>query len=226
MTRVENTAATDVEPEIEQKVHTDELRIRKLLVGAFAVIGPIVLLAIYYKLRFPGLTNPDALDFAQFGRNIAHGRGFTTLFLRPLVLTHGADPLHQPEVVHGPLFGVCLAIAFAAFGAKDSIAAGVSSMFFLLTIPAVYLLGKRKFGARIGTLSALVFTLSSLSLEYATSGLHLSLCILLVTCLMIAVHQVAVYVVAVTDGSSGPIPRASIALTGVLTALLYRCFSG
>lgn len=200
---------------------TAERRLRRLLLGTIAILGPIILLACYYKLRFPGLTNPDALDFAQVGRNLASGRGFTTFFLRPLALTHGSNPLRQPDVVHGPLFSVCLAVAFSTLGARDNVAAGVSGLFFLLTIPVVYVLGKRAFSSRVGTAAALVFTLNALSLDYATSGLHITLCIFLTTSLLLTVYSLAAYARDVRADASIPLPTTCLALAGSLAALIY-----
>src|SRR5687768_7910475 len=100
-----------------------EARFRFWALTLTMVIGPIALLFLYYRLMFPGLINPDAMDYAQLGRNISAGRGFTTYVLRPLALTQGDDALHQPDVTHGPLFPFALAVAFGAFGARDSIAA-------------------------------------------------------------------------------------------------------
>lgn len=196
------------------------------------IVVPIVLVMIFYRFIFPGLRNPEALDFAQLGRNLAGGRGFTTFFLRPLGLTHGDNPLAQPEVVHGPLFPLCLAVAFAALGAKDGVAAGVSAAFFVLSVPAIYFLGKRTFGPRVGAISAGVFALNSLTLEYATSGLPLTLSILLEICLMLTLGRVVARPQRAPSGetqetsASNAKPNASfpfvpLLLSGLLTALLY-----
>jgi 4-amino-4-deoxy-L-arabinose transferase-like glycosyltransferase len=198
-----------------------EAKVRRILLYIVAVFGPILLLVFYHDALFPGLTNPDALDFAQVGRNIAAGRGFTTYLLRPLALMHGNNPLNQPDTVHGPLFSFCLAIAFSAFGATDRVASSVSGLFFVLTVPLVYLLGKRVFSERIGAVVALVFALSALSLDYATSGLHITLCIFLTTALLLAVYNIAVYARDMANSSTAPLPKTKLACAGILTALLY-----
>src|SRR5215210_4595847 len=74
------------------------------------LLGPPLLFLLYYSVMFPGLTNPDALDFAQIGRNLSDGRGFSTLILRPLALSQGSDALHQSDVTHGPLFPFIMAL--------------------------------------------------------------------------------------------------------------------
>jgi hypothetical protein len=50
---------------------------------SLAIIG----LALLYNLRaYRNLATPEAMDSAQLARNIAEGRGYTTLFLRPFSL--------------------------------------------------------------------------------------------------------------------------------------------
>ena len=44
-------------------------------VGLFAI--PLLLFAIYFKVMFAGLVNPDAMDFAQFSTGIGHTRWAT-----------------------------------------------------------------------------------------------------------------------------------------------------
>ena len=68
--------------------------IHKLEVGAgarylrvsrvgLAVVG----LALVYDLRaYRNLATPEAMDAAQLARNIAEGKGYTTLFIRPFSL--------------------------------------------------------------------------------------------------------------------------------------------
>jgi len=115
-----------------------------------------------------------------------------------------------------------LAISFGLLGgAKDSVCALVSGFFYLATIPVVYLLGRRVFDHRIGVLSALVYTISALSLEYATSGLHLTLCIFLATSLLLSVHSVATASKNKSPGGAPALPRAALATTGAIAALLY-----
>src|SRR5262245_11166229 len=110
---------------------------------ALTLLAGALLLFLYYHAQFPGLKNPDALDFAQLGRNLSAGRGFVTSILRPLALTHGGNALAQPDVTHGPLYPFLLALAFGAFGARDGVVAFISGLFYLLTIPVIYRLGAR-----------------------------------------------------------------------------------
>ncbi len=200
---------------------SSETGFRVILLMVLAVVGPIALLRLYYGLMFPGLTNTDALDFAQIGRNLVEGRGFTTSIIRPLTLPYGTDLLHQPDTTHGPLYPFCLALGFGVFGVKDSIVSLVSGTFYLLTIPLVYLLGCRVGNRPAGRLAAIVFTANALNLEYAVSGLHISLYIFLTTALFLTLHRLATFAYDPDKPRDAALPKGQLALSGLLTGLLY-----
>lgn len=198
-----------------------ESALQRWLIAAALFALPLALLAFHYKAMFPGLVNDDALDFAQLGRNLSQGRGFVTYFLRPLALTHGVDPLRQPDVTHGPLYPFLLALAFGARGATDSVVAMVSGLFYVLTVPLVYLLGARVFSRPVGLLAALVFAVNALMLEYAISGLHITLYVFLTTTLLLVLYDVAARARNRAEGRGPALPRAQLVLAGALTGALY-----
>ncbi len=81
----------------------------------------IVGLAAWMGIReFNGLRTPEAMDVAQQARQIAEGKGFTTLLIRPLALWQvrsnlgaTAPPLTAfPETLTPPLYPVILAACF------------------------------------------------------------------------------------------------------------------
>lgn len=189
-----------------------EARLRRICLTLALLIGPPALLFLYAKLTFVGLTNPEALDFAQLGRNLSAGRGFMTDVVRPLAMSHGADPLRQPEVVHGPLYPIMLALAFGALGAREWVAALVSSLFFLATLPVVYHLGRRLFSPLVGTLAVVTLAVNARMLDYALSGLHITLYIFLITALLLALHGLS---------ERDRFPRGRLILIGALAAALY-----
>ena len=72
---------------IQKLIHMSEIgagsRYLRLLVLGLAVVG----LALVYNLRaYRNLATPEAMDSAQLARNIAEGKGYTTLFIRPFSL--------------------------------------------------------------------------------------------------------------------------------------------
>jgi len=198
-----------------------ERRFRFWALLILMIVGPPLVLAIYFGIMFPGLTNADALDFAQIGRNLSSGRGFSTSILRPLALSHGGDPLAQPDMTHGPLFPFLLALAFGALGAKDGVVAAVSGLFYLLTIPVIYLLGARIFSRSVALVVALIFTFNALMLEYAVLGLHITLYIFLASSLLLVMFGLCGALRIGSPESTAGLPRGKVLLAGALTALLY-----
>ncbi len=198
-----------------------EARFRFWALLILMLVGPPLVLGIYFGAMFPGLTNPDALDFAQIGRNLSSGRGFSTFILRPLALVHGADPLAQPDLTHGPLFPFLLSLAFGVLGAKDGVVAAVSGLFYLLTIPVIYLLGARIFNRSVALVVALIFTFNALMLEYAVLGLHITLYIFLASSLLLVMFTLCGAVRAGSPERAAGLPRGKVLLAGALTALLY-----
>jgi 4-amino-4-deoxy-L-arabinose transferase-like glycosyltransferase len=200
-----------------------EARFRAWILTLLAFVGPPLLLLGYYKMMFVGLTSPDAMDYAQIGRNLSSGQGFVTYVLRPLALgsAGGTNPLHQPDVTHGPAFPFLLAIAFGALGAKDSVAALVSGVFYLLTIPVLYQIGKRAFGQNVGVITAAIFAFNAMILAYAISGLHITLYIFLATSLFLTLYNLYARERAQAELIESRSPRALLILAGALTGLLY-----
>lgn len=204
-----------------QALAPSEGLLQKWLV-AVALLGlPLVLFVFYYKLMFVGLENPFALDYAQLGRNLSEGRGFTTYYLRPLALVHGDNMFRQADVTHGPLFPMFLALAFGIRGANDATSASVSAAFFLFTVPIVYLLGLKVFSRTVALLAALIFAANPLMLQYAASGLPITLQVFLMTCLLFAVFYIAISIREKEKTPSSSFPKIPLIAVGVLTSSLY-----
>ena len=73
---------------IQKLIHMSEVgagsRYLRFLVLGLAVVG----LALVYNLRaYRNLATQEAMDSAQLARNIAEGKGYTTLFIRPFSLS-------------------------------------------------------------------------------------------------------------------------------------------
>ncbi|MGC4046132.1 MAG: glycosyltransferase family 39 protein [Armatimonas sp.] len=189
---------------------------------AFGLLAiPLVLLVLYYKTMFFGLANNAAMDYAQLGKNLADGRGFTTFYIRPLALTHGDNLMNQPDLINSPLFPFLLALSFGARGATDASAVQVSGLFYLLTVPVLYLLGCRVFSRNVALLAVAVYAANPLMLEYATSGMPVTLQAFLMTCLLLLMHQFLVRIQGRADDPQRPIPHAQLVGIGALTGALY-----
>ena len=116
---------------IQKLIHMSEVgagsRYLRFLVLGLAVVG----LALVYNLRaYRNLATQEAMDSAQLARNIADGKGYTTLFIRPFSLylvqshnqaKHAAAPATtnldfaqikfnpHPDLANPPVYPVVLA---------------------------------------------------------------------------------------------------------------------
>jgi hypothetical protein len=72
---------------IQMLIHKLEVGTGSRYLRYFALVVGVVALAFFYDLRaYRNLATPEAMDSAQLARNISEGKGYTTLFLRPLSL--------------------------------------------------------------------------------------------------------------------------------------------
>lgn len=72
-------------PLLQESIHKLEVAggTRYLKIG-LAALGIIAVLALYNIQSFKNMGTQEAMDSAQLARNIAQGKGYTTLFVRPL----------------------------------------------------------------------------------------------------------------------------------------------
>lgn len=193
-----------------------EKSVEKALVFFCVVLMPCGLLLVYFKLMFLGLINYSSMDFAQLGRNLSDGRGFSTNFLRPLALVHGGNPVNQPDLVRGPLYPIILALNFLTFGPKDWVVALSSGFFYVATSPLIYLLGRRVFSHRVGLCASIVYSVNSLFLEYAISGLHITLYAFLITAVFYTL-----FIIHEKTETEGSAPSVYIVMLGLIAGFLY-----
>ena len=100
------------------EVEAGSIRLWLVRIALVLLVGG---LAGWIGLReFNGLRSMEAMDFAQQGRQLAQGKGFTTLFVRPLALWqlrakdgNQAPPVYEfPETLTPPLYPLLLAGLF------------------------------------------------------------------------------------------------------------------
>lgn len=134
----------------------------------------IVSLSIFQLcLTYRGMDQPEAMDMAQIGRQIARGEGFTSKFIRPIDVWDqnkfskgkALDFDHFADTNHAPLYPYVLAGAIKASGyddfqahrmddeksnvyAGDRVIAATSTLFFLLAMLLAYTLFTRLFEDR------------------------------------------------------------------------------
>jgi len=117
-------------PFLQDLVHKIELAVQQGRLRSMTVILGGLLLALCYNLRdYRNFATEEAMDCAQLGRQIAGGRGYTTLFIRPFSLylvsytnqqktgpaaaDKPADPARiregHPDIANPPVYPVLLA---------------------------------------------------------------------------------------------------------------------
>ncbi|MCS7002449.1 MAG: hypothetical protein NZ518_06340, partial [Dehalococcoidia bacterium] len=122
------------------------------------------------------LVGIDAEDYAQMGRQIASGAGFTSLFM-PL---NGLAWLQQqgksleppwPNISRFPLPPLVMAGLFRIFGPNDYAAAGYSLIGYLAAAPFAFLIGRRVGGMTLGLLAGALCLAHPDALQLSFSGL-------------------------------------------------------
>ncbi|MGQ9732517.1 MAG: glycosyltransferase family 39 protein [Candidatus Zipacnadales bacterium] len=156
--------------------------------GTLMVVGVVLLYVVYARAHITELSDPQAMDYAQLARNLARGEGFTTNFLRPLSLHRVQNISHHPDLVHAPLHPLWMALFFKLGQPAAKTAAWSCGVAYLLTLPLLYLLAVRLFDRRTALLAVALYAVNYLSLEYAVSGLEVSLATLLVTLATLALQ--------------------------------------
>ncbi|MDI6808535.1 MAG: glycosyltransferase family 39 protein [Candidatus Eisenbacteria bacterium] len=113
----------------------------------------------------------DYWDYLQIGREIADGHGFTSKFTYPALLKY-AEPGDStfPVLWRGPAYPYFLAILYSFVGHRAGILLHVNALFFVLTIPFIYLIGRTLFSRGAGVVASLLFMLSSEILDVTTLG--------------------------------------------------------
>src|ERR1700722_4412188 len=115
---------------IQTLIHKLEIGASSRLLRVVALCLTVVALALLYDLRaYRNLATPEAMDSAQLARNLAEGKGYTTLFIRPFSVyllqkayteSHGPAPLGDrtdsrrikgphPDLANPPVYPLLLA---------------------------------------------------------------------------------------------------------------------
>ncbi len=167
--------------------------------GLIVVLAILVAVGIYAGLRFRGLTDGEAMEQAQLGRNFAEGRGFVTLCRRPLDLWYleRNDKEHQgeqPDIRHAPAYPFALSLGLRIanpsykvspdsdiFPAERKVIVPVCVIFYAAAGLMVFLLALKLFDVRVAVVSLLAFALSKTAMDQCISGMPDSLTTFLVT---------------------------------------------
>jgi hypothetical protein len=181
--------------QLQEWIHRMELGAGAKYVRWFGgVIGFVMLALIYNALCFHNLRNPEAMDAAQLGRNIARGDGFTTLFIRPISvgLTREARGDKKTllkeghrDISNAPVYPLVLAGLSIVTPAPGDLLAGrpfsihwpdlyiavLNQLLFGLGTLLVFRLALRWFNTTVAWISALLFLFTELYWRFSVSGL-------------------------------------------------------
>ena len=164
-----------------------------------------VALSLAYDLRgYKSLSSQEAMDTAQLARNIAEGRGYTTLSVRPFDLalmrkaaTNAPPILDQmmPDISNPPVYPALVALVFkvGAFrcGSGQSVAPwdlepwimGLNQALFFIAAMLLFKTAAQLFDKSVAWLASGVFVATDLMWQFSVSGL--STMLLLVIFLLI-----------------------------------------
>jgi hypothetical protein len=191
------------EAKVQELVHSMEEGKWKPWIQLAVLLGAIAFVVNLWFFRdagFRGLAHPLAIDQAQIAREIARGNGFTTKFIRPAALwqfetnTGATYPDPMPDTYHAPLHPWINSWALKIIKRKwemttkqliypgDQVIAGMSVIFFLLSVLVNYFIARRLFDQRLAILGVGMVLMCQRLWDYALSGLPQMLMLFLFSC--------------------------------------------
>ncbi|MDR1192151.1 MAG: hypothetical protein LBK60_10920 [Verrucomicrobiales bacterium] len=211
--------------------------------GALGVL--VAGVGMYYAVtQFNGLNSAEAMDLAQVARQVVEGKGFSTKFIRPVIVKEQADLLRavkkepMPELVRPPAYPTLLAALFTVTSPEfnvstDAFKGGLKTyrpevhililnvLLLLLSGVVFYLWVTRAFDARVATLATLLFLGTDLLWGFAISGLPVLFMVFLVCVVGYCVNE-ALLADETVDGEPMSVVWMSIAAVAVGALMLTR----
>jgi len=189
---------------VQELIHRIELgEWSKALKIVVVVLGIIALTWWYDRREFKNMCAPEAMEAAQLARNLAAGRGFTTLCIRPLSIhlvekkIGVAAQLYRgphPDLVNPPVYPLLLAglmkvVPFNFQLDRKSIGpyepemniALFNQALFLLMVWLMFLLARRLFDLPVALLTGALLVGSGVLWHFSVSGLSTMLLLLILT---------------------------------------------
>ncbi len=199
---------------LQDLIHSLESGVIRRLIHCFLVgLLGIGVLALYLLTEARNFSNPEAMEMAQVGRNLAAGRGFTTHFIRPVGLQYlkqravdrglSQDRLLKrahPDLQNPPLFPAMIAGLFKVLpaGWMNGLPARVERSrppaeiaitfmnlgWFALGTWLIFRLGARLFDGSVGGLAAAAYAGTEAFWRFSSNGLPTPFLIVLVVLLI------------------------------------------
>ncbi|MDR0994597.1 MAG: glycosyltransferase family 39 protein [Verrucomicrobiota bacterium] len=163
---------------------------RRIIQGTLFILFAIAMAALYTFSTFQGLKDPLAMEEAQLACNVANGQGWSTKTIRPLSMwkvaghTDGDARLEaHPDLLHPPVWPTLLAgmmkmLETSPSGERsavyvlprDYVPVVFNHFFVLLSALLIWLIGRKLFDVRVGTLSGIAFLISDVIWRQSTLG--------------------------------------------------------
>jgi len=163
----------------------------RIVQAGLALLTVLLILLLFTATQFRGLDSPEAMDYAQLGRNLLVHKRFVTQNIRPLSLAHfrqrtgqvRAQVERHPDVFHPPLYPALLALGFGigrgafregpltgVYAPEQWIIIPLNHLFVLLNGLLLLFIGRRLFGLRVAGFSMAAYFLSRLVWKDSISG--------------------------------------------------------
>ncbi len=231
--------------QIQDLVYAIEVGALRVWILRLALMVIMLGFGVYYAAtQFNGFGNPEDMDMAQLGRQVALGRGYTTKFIRPTALKEMGlqsqnftpDQGDFPETVQPPVYPYLLAGIFKISGANFEVPLDrlrelrifrpevnvviFNTILLLLALIVFYVWMMRAFDNRIAIVSCVLVVLSDLMWNFAISGLPVALLMLLVSLMGLLICEA----VLADEVENSILPPVFIAMAGLVlgVAILTR----
>ena len=174
----------------------------KILRIGLYILLLLVIVLIYTATQFWGLSQEEAMDFSQLGRNFSFTEGLITKNISPFTmnLVEGMDAndnpriRQHPDLIHPPAYPMLLSFGFQIYDwlnvdpfamelgtriipAERWVIVPLNHLFTMLTGLLIFSIGKHLFYREIGFLSMTIFYLSDSAWSQAIMGLNLPMAI-------------------------------------------------
>ncbi len=170
---------------------TWQQRAPRIITCTLIALALIFLYLVFMAGQFHGLTDENAMDYAQIAQNLAQGEGFTTNFIKPLSLARNSSLARHPDLSYPPLHPWFTSLMMRMIGTNDRAAALASGIPFLLTLPLVFLFTCWIFDQRAAWLATGLHFTNIEMMGYAISGLEVCLLSLWFIALFMILYQYA-----------------------------------
>jgi hypothetical protein len=177
--------------------------------AVLVTLGILAATGAYLMFEARNFSNPEAMDMAQLGRNLAEGRGYTTRFIRPMSFQLIRERLKEreeaasqillrdhPDLQNPPVHPMMVAVLFKVLPDRfvsglpadvnrmrpwgEVVITGLNLFWFGVGTVLLYRLGRRLFDAWVGGLAAATYAGTELMWQFCSNGLPTPFLIVLV----------------------------------------------